>query len=67
MVFDKFHVVQNANKAVDQVRRAEVRTGAAGVWDALRQTVSICVQVVKTIVNTGFLDAMDGHCQRNCQ
>jgi hypothetical protein len=29
--------------------------------------VFIRVQVVKTIVNTGFLDAMDGHCQRNCQ
>ncbi len=41
VVFDKFHVVQNANKAVDQVRRAEVRTGASGVWEALRQTTFI--------------------------
>jgi len=38
VVFDKFHVVQNASKAVDQVRRAEVRTGNAGVWDALHKT-----------------------------
>jgi len=29
--------------------------------------VSICVQVVKTIINKGFLDAVNGHCQRNCQ
>ena len=41
VVFDKFHVVQNANQAVDQVRRAEVRTGNAGVWDALRKTAYI--------------------------
>jgi hypothetical protein len=27
------------------------------------KSVSICVQVDKTIVNTGFLNAMDGHCQ----
>lgn len=30
VVFDKFHVVQNANKAVDLVRRAEVRVGRVG-------------------------------------
>ena len=29
VVFDKFHVVMNVNKAVDQVRRAEVRLGGA--------------------------------------
>src|ERR1019366_9356767 len=30
-------------------------------------SVSICVQVVKARINKGFLDAMDGHCQWNCQ
>jgi transposase len=38
VVFDKFHVIANANKAVDEVRRAEVRLGGAGVWEALRQS-----------------------------
>lgn len=38
VVFDKFHVVLNANQAVDQVRRAEVRLGGAGVWQALHQS-----------------------------
>ena len=38
VVFDKFHVVQNANKAVDLVRRAEVRLGGAGVWAALHKS-----------------------------
>lgn len=28
VVFDKFHVIKNANEAVDKVRRAEVRLGA---------------------------------------
>jgi transposase len=37
-VFDKFHVIAHANKAVDEVRRAEVRLGGAGVWEALRQS-----------------------------
>jgi len=41
VVFDKFHVVQNASKAVDQVRRAEVRTGGKGVWEALHKTTWI--------------------------
>jgi len=35
VVFDKFHVIKNANEAVDKVRRAEVRLGGAGVWEAL--------------------------------
>jgi transposase len=35
VVFDKFHVVKNANEAVDKVRRAEVRLGGKGVWEAL--------------------------------
>jgi transposase len=38
VVFDKFHVLMNANKAVDEVRRAEVRLGGAGVWEALRKS-----------------------------
>ena len=38
VVFDKFHVVMNVNKAVDQVRRAEVRLGGPGVWDALHKS-----------------------------
>ena len=37
-VFDKFHVIMNVNKAVDQVRRAEVRLGGAGVWAALHKS-----------------------------
>jgi transposase len=35
VVFDKFHVIQNANEAVDKVRNAEVRLGGKGVWEAL--------------------------------
>jgi transposase len=38
VVFDKFHVVAHANQAVDEVRRAEVRLGEAGVWEALHQS-----------------------------
>lgn len=38
VVFDKFHVIQNANKAVDKVRRAEVRRGGQGVWEALHKS-----------------------------
>lgn len=38
MVFDKFHVILNVNQAVDQVRRAEVRLGGAGVWAALHKS-----------------------------
>jgi transposase len=38
VVFDKFHVILNANKAVDQVRQAEVRLGGAGVWEALHKS-----------------------------
>jgi hypothetical protein len=30
------------------------------------QTVSIWVQVVKTLVNKGLLDAVEDHCQRIC-
>jgi transposase len=35
VVFDQFHVIKNANEAVDKVRRAEVRLGGKGVWEAL--------------------------------
>jgi transposase len=38
VVFDKFHVIQNVNKAVDQVRRKEVRVGGKGVWEALHKS-----------------------------
>ena len=38
VVFDKFHVIAHANQAVDEVRRAEVRLGGAGVWEALRHS-----------------------------
>jgi hypothetical protein len=30
-------------------------------------SVPICVQVYKTRANAGFLEPVDGHCQRNCQ
>ena len=35
VVFDKFHVIKNASAAVDKVRRAEVRPGGKGIWEAL--------------------------------
>ena len=38
VVFDKFHILANASKGVDQVRRAEVRVGGEGVWQALRKS-----------------------------
>jgi transposase len=38
VVFDKFHVIQNLNKAVDQVRRREVKAGIKGAWEALHKT-----------------------------
>jgi len=38
VVFDKFHVIQKANQAVDKVRRAEVRLGGKGVWEALHKS-----------------------------
>ena len=38
VVFDKFHVIKNANEAVDKVRRAEVRSGGPGVWEALHKS-----------------------------
>jgi transposase len=38
VVFDKFHIVLNANQAVEEVRTAEIRAGGEGVWAALRKT-----------------------------
>ncbi len=38
VVFDKFHVICQANQAVDQVRRKEVRVGGPGVWEALNKS-----------------------------
>jgi transposase len=39
VVFDKFHVIQNANRAVDLVRRAELRLGSHVAWTALQKTL----------------------------
>ena len=38
VVFDKFHLIKNANEAVDQVKRVEIRFAAPGVWQSLRKT-----------------------------
>lgn len=38
VVFDKFHVIKNANEAVDKVRSAEIRLGGQGVWEALHKS-----------------------------
>lgn len=38
VVFDKFHVIKNANEAVDKVRGAEIRMGGAGIWEALHKS-----------------------------
>lgn len=35
IVFDKFHVIQNANEALDKVRRAEFRKGSAHIQHQL--------------------------------
>jgi transposase len=36
VVFDKFHIIAHVNKAVDQVRRAELRVGGDQAWQWLR-------------------------------
>jgi transposase len=41
IVFDKFHVIQHANEAVDKVRGAEFRLGLREAREALRKTVWI--------------------------
>jgi transposase len=38
VVFDKFHVIKKAGEAVDKVRRAEIRLGGQGVWEALQKS-----------------------------
>jgi len=38
VVFDKFHLLANASQKVDQVRRAELRLGGPGVWEALHKS-----------------------------
>jgi transposase len=38
VVFDKFHVIGQVSRAVDQVRMRELRSGGKGVWEALRQS-----------------------------
>ena len=38
VVFDKFHLLANANKAVDKVRQAEVRSCRKGVWEQLKNS-----------------------------
>jgi transposase len=38
VVFDKFHLIKNTSEAVDKVRRAEVRLGGQGVWQALHKS-----------------------------
>lgn len=38
VVYDKFHVIQNTNQAVDQVRMRELRAGGNGVWEALKRS-----------------------------
>ena len=38
VVFDQFHGIKNASEAVAQVRRAEVRLGGQGIWDARSQS-----------------------------
>jgi transposase len=39
VVFDKFHVLSNANAAVDKVRKSEIRLGGKGVWEALHKSL----------------------------
>jgi transposase len=38
VVFDKFHVIANVNKALDRVRKAEIRSGAKDVFKQLYKT-----------------------------
>jgi len=38
VVFDKFHVIKNVGQAVDKVRKAEIRVGGTGVWEALHKS-----------------------------
>jgi len=38
VVFDKFHIIKNANEAVDAVRRVELRLGGKPVWKELHHS-----------------------------
>jgi transposase len=38
VVFDKFHIIKNANEAVDAVRRTELRLKGKSVWKALHHS-----------------------------
>jgi transposase len=38
VVFDKFHVIQDVNQAVDRVRMRELKSGGKGVWETLRRS-----------------------------
>jgi transposase len=38
VVFDKFHIIKNANEAVDAVRRVELRLGGKLVWKELHHS-----------------------------
>ena len=38
VVFDKFHIIAQVGKAVEQVRRAELCSGRKGAWDSLNKT-----------------------------
>jgi transposase len=38
VVFDKFHVIQDVNQALDRVRMRELRAGGKGVWEALSRS-----------------------------
>lgn len=38
VVFDKFHIIKNANEALDEVRRAELRLKGKAVWKDLHHS-----------------------------
>lgn len=38
VVFDKFHVIANVSRAVDKVRKAELRSRVQGVWESLHNS-----------------------------
>jgi transposase len=38
VVFDKYHIIANTNKAIDRVRKAEIRSGAKDVFKQLYKT-----------------------------
>jgi transposase len=38
IVFDKFHIIANVNKAIDKVRSGEIRKGGKGIGEQLKQS-----------------------------